>query len=59
MNHVHFQQRLEFVRTLLQGRFSVEVSVTVLFVTRQNYTLTLTGCGCQAYRIRGRVSFRL
>jgi hypothetical protein len=34
MNHVHFQERLDFVRTLLQDHFAVEVFVSMLFVTR-------------------------
>lgn len=36
MNHVRFQERFDFVRTLLQDRYTVKVFVTVLFVTRQS-----------------------
>jgi hypothetical protein len=36
MNHVRFQERFDFVRTLLQDRYAVKVIVTVLFVTRQS-----------------------
>jgi hypothetical protein len=59
MNHVHFQERFDFVRTLLQDRYAVKVYVTVLFVTRQSLTLTLTGSECRAYRIRDKMAIRL